>query len=271
MLPPSLAFDDVWLQTLKTVVNQGALIAPRGMQTLELTHHCVVVDTRKPVMTIPARKLSYSFMVAEAFWILTGDDQVAGIAPYNPNIAQFSDDGKTFFGAYGPKILDQLPYVVNKLLADPSTRQAGLTIWRESPPTTKDVPCTIAIFFSLRDDQLHTHVFMRSSDLWLGLPYDVFNFSMLTHLVCAKLNSVSPKVKPLGLELIRPGKLYLTAMSSHLYETNWQAANQCLLLGGGTEQPPTPELYWHNPTHLLMCLERLRHTKPGHQLRWWER
>ena len=182
-------FPHVWLQTLDDLVNHGHVVSPRGQETRELPQRTIVVDMNRPVLNIPERNLGYKFMAAEAYWILTGDYRVETIAPYSKAISQFSDDGVTFFGAYGPKITHQFQYVLNKLVEDPDTRQAGLTIWRENPPQTKDVPCTVAIFFSIRRGELNCHVFMRSSDAWLGVPYDVFNFSMLSHAVCGCLNA----------------------------------------------------------------------------------
>ena len=216
-------FSQEWLATIDTILAHGNRVAPRGKMTMELPQNTIVVNMRMPVLRVPSRSLSYKFMAAEAFWILSGDDRVETIAPYNSRIKDFSDDGERFFGAYGPKIKAQLPYIVEKLLADRDSRQAGLTIWRESPPETKDVPCTVAIFFNVRDSKLNAHVFMRSSDVWLGVPYDVFNFSMLSHLVCGLLNE-----QLTTLNRVSPGKLYLTAASSHLYEPNWADAKACL-------------------------------------------
>lgn len=254
-------FTFVWLEALNDILTNGRLIAPRGQRTLELPQRTMEINTRKPVLTIPSRKLNYQFMAAEAYWILSGDNQVATIAPWNKNIAQFSDDGETYFGAYGPRIHAQLDYVVHKLLEDPDTRQAGLTIWRENPPATKDVPCTVAIFFNIRYNKLNCHVFMRSSDVWLGVPYDVFNFSMLNHLVCAALRENDKDVLP--------GTLYLTAASSHLYERNFEEARACL----DTDvlpQHPTPLRLFTNIDDLEICLRELRNSRPGDSLRWWE-
>jgi len=256
----------VWLAQLERLVSSGLAVAPRNFDTYELLHETVVVDMRRPVVRSVTRRLSYQFMVAEAYWILTGDCLVETIAPYNQRIAQFSDDGQTFFGAYGPKIVAQLPYVITTLQRDPQSRQAGLTIWRESPPSTKDVPCTVTIFFSLRHQNLHAHVFMRSSDVWLGLPYDIFNFSMLAHLVCAHLNSSSP----IGSGIIAPGDLYLTMASSHLYFHDLDFAVRCLSNPEAHYQPTTPEALFNNPNYLLDRLKDLRETSPGDSERWWE-
>jgi thymidylate synthase len=250
-----------WIEALNDILINGHEVSPRGKLTREILQRTLQVNMRKPVLTVPDRGLNYRFMAAEAYWILSGDNRVATIAPYNSRIAEFSDDGETFFGAYGPKIVAQLDYVVDKLLEDQDTRQAGLTIWRENPPATKDVPCTVAVFFSIRDSRLNAHVFMRSSDVWLGVPYDVFNFSMLAHLVCARLNRS-------GLS-ISPGQLFLTAASSHLYAVNWGDAKLCVM-GSILEQYETPRVLFEDPNEMMAWLRDLRETHPGDNLRWWE-
>lgn len=257
-------FSRVWLNAINDILANGDLVSPRGKLTKEIPQRTIEVDMRKPVLRVPDRSLSYKFMVAEAFWILSGDDRVETIAPYNSRIAAFSDDGERFFGAYGPKIVAQLPYIIEKLQADEDSRQAGLTIWRECPPNTKDVPCTVAVFFNIRGGKLNAHVFMRSSDVWLGVPYDVFNFSMLSHLVCGLLNE-----HRLVADAVSPGRLFLTAASSHLYETNWDDAKMCL---GGTvlDQIETPKLLWNDPQFLMSELKDLRDSRPGDERRWWE-
>lgn len=214
--------SSIWLDTLAKIIANGKEVCPRGKPTLELQHHAIIVNMLHPVVLCPARKLSYTFLAAEALWILDGDNLVETIAPYNPNIAKFSDDGKVFFGAYGPRIMSQFEYVVQKLVEDADTRQAVLTIWRENPPQTKDVPCTVAIAFSIRQFRLNCHVFMRSSDAWLGLPYDVFNFSMLALKVACAYNQ---RVVQGKLDL---GWLYLTMASSHLYMENREQAMDCV-------------------------------------------
>lgn len=267
----SLDLSNVWLDALRTTLISGMDASPRGMRTKELLHFTHTIDMRRPVLYVPSRKFSYKFMSAEAYWILSGDNTVKGIEQFNKNIAAFSDDGETFFGAYGPKIKGQLGYVVKTLIKDPDTRQAGLTIWRESPPQTKDVPCTVSIFFSRRNDKLNAHVFMRSSDVWLGLPYDAFNFSMLAHLVCAHINSRTwDSVRHGSYTRVTPGDLYLTAASSHLYEKNWKEAEACAELNDWQVQHHTPGVLYEDPGSLMLWLDELRFTKPGDTQRWWE-
>lgn len=210
-----------WQAALSALMQGGQSVSPRGIPCRELLGYQTVIPMNDPVVTIPQRKLGYKFMAAEAYWILSGDNRVATIAPYSKKIAQFSDDGKTFFGAYGPKIHEQLDYVTHKLRDDPYSRQAVINIWRENPPQTKDVPCTISVQWLIRDGKLHCIDTMRSSDIILGWPYDVFNFSMMSLWICCVLRTAY------GLKL-RLGNLYLTAGSLHLYESDEAVARQCI-------------------------------------------
>lgn len=204
---------EAWQYQLQYILDNGSQVSPRGKPTLEVDHPSLAIDMRRPAVHVKERGLNYSFMAAEALWMIRGDDTVSGIAPWNSNIEKFSDDGETFFGAYGPKIVDQADYVVDKLLEDPSTRQAVLTIWRENPPESKDIPCTVTMDFQIRDGKLDCHVYMRSSDIWLGLPYDIFNFSTVAAWIACRHN------ERVGLEgKADLGTLYWTAGSSHLYE-----------------------------------------------------
>lgn len=241
-----------WIDWVDYLVWYGKKESPRGMNTKALYDQQVTFNPRKPIVMPMGRKLSYRFMFAEAYWILTGDDSVAGISPFNSNIAQFSDDGVKFFGAYGPKIVAQSDYVVKTLTKDRDSRQAVINIWRDSPPATKDIPCTIMVSFRITNDKLHSHVVMRSSDVWLGLPYDVFNFSMLMHCIGSSL----------GVEL---GGLTYTLMNSHLYERNEQEATMMLgsIYGEKKMVPEQPELSFDHPIQVLNLLKEARdNSKP---------
>lgn len=208
--------NHVWRDLLTKILTHGSPTAPRGLGCLEIMANQTVVPMGTPVLTEQARNISHRFMAAEAAWILSGDNRVATIAPYAPSIAKFSDDGELFFGAYGPRIKDQLSQVIDTLLADPDTRQAVLTVWRPNPPKSKDIPCTVAVHWMIRSGVLHCFSTMRSSDAWLGWPYDVFNFSMLSAYMAIALRNAG--------RIVALGHLHLTAGSQHLYERNLPTA-----------------------------------------------
>jgi thymidylate synthase len=204
-----------------------------------------------PTIMSKSRKLGYKFMVAEAYWILTGKNTVADISPYSKQISRFSDDNIYFSGAYGPKVVDQFTYVVDSLWNDCHCRQAVINIWRENPRGSKDIPCTLSLQFIIRDSRLNCVATMRSSDAWLGWVYDVFNFSMISAHVRQMLMgrdqeaiSKRPGVEPKYANLIL-GDLILTAGSQHLYDSDYSSVENILQNSDAwyLENPPVEHTY----------------------------
>lgn len=226
--------------------------SPRGMPIVETLGAVVSLeDPLRCAISLPLRKLNYHFMVAEWWWICSGDDRVESIAPYCDEIKKFSDDGKTFFGAYGPRWRDQVERVIALLKTDRDSRQAVVSTWRTNDlwarwmeafvggerwaAWTKDVPCTLTMQYLIRDGMLNTIVTMRSWDAWLGLPYDLFNFCMLASCVAAELS-------------VYPGTVTVQAGSLHLYDRNREAAQKLIDSGPHyTHSPPLVPV----PTQLI--------------------
>lgn len=254
--------DAEWLRLLKDVIEYGEKISPRGQNTHELIGLQSRIDMKYPILQVGGRKLGRKFQAAEAAWILDGDNRVASIEPYSKEISKFSDDGKFYFGAYGPKIREQLPYLIKILSSDPDSRQAVLNIWRESPMKSKDIPCTLSVQFLIRNNTLHCINTMRSSDLWLGWPYDVFNFSMLS----SYLILIFRDLMDWNLEL---GSLALTAGSGHLYERNWEDAIHIIDEHDGTFSAPKafePLEFFDNADHMVDVLWELAEGKGSLEL-----
>lgn len=212
---------EAWLDKIGSIMVDGRTVNPRQRETKELSPSSFTFDMTRPVLNNRARKLGYKFMLAEAAWIMSGMNTVRDIAPFSNRISEFSDDGFFFKGAYGPKVVDQLPYVVETLAKDTSSRQAVINIWRENPRGSKDVPCTLSLQFLIRDQTLNCVATMRSSDAWLGLPYDSFNFTMISSGVILLYRSMTGKY----LEL---GSLTINAGSGHIYADNYKGVTECL-------------------------------------------
>jgi thymidylate synthase len=206
-------FGSLWCQLLKTLHDKPPSVSPRGFSTREqLNVRLHLTNPYANVLVNEERNLSYRFMVAEWLWIHFGRDDVKTIARYNPNIAQFSDNGIDFNGAYGKAIAPHWKRIITTLQDDNDSRQAVISIYRAPNKLTKDVPCTISLQWLIRQRKLHCIATMRSSDIWLGLPYDVFNFTMLSHLLANALTQVG--------NVITFNSFTINLGSSHLYEKN---------------------------------------------------
>lgn len=270
MIIPGSSMNQAWADTIWRIIHYGADVAPRGRPTREIAQHTIFVDMAYPVLTLGVRKLSYRAMAAEAYWILSGSNRLDGITPWIPRMAEFSDDGATLAGAYGPMIASQYKHVVRKLVDDIDTRQATITLWKPSPASSRDIPCTVAMDFKIRKSRLNMHVFMRSSDVWLGLPYDVFSFTCVAAMILGYYREALPSGDP--RREIELGDLYLTAASSHLYDADYAKLNEdemmpSLIAPPRREMPPE---FYDNPVDLIKGLAELRDSGKGHPLRWWE-
>ncbi len=152
------------------------------------------------------------FAIAEFMAYACGWDDVAWLKRFNKNIAQFSDDGLTFKGAYGPRIESSVFALLKLLEDDPETRQAICQIYHPDDLTSesKDKPCNTE--FQLQavknvngNYELNMTVNQRSCDLVWGLPYDHFSFSTLLVLFAGQLG-------------MYPGNVTRLIVNAHVYE-----------------------------------------------------
>ena len=217
--------NTVWLESIDQVMDHGEDIKVRGSMTKEITDQTIRFDMNEPVCYHPDRKLSYIFMAAEAYWITSGALLTEEIAPYNKHIAKFSDDGHIFNGAYGPMFMSQIEYVVNQLYNDQFTRQAVMTIWVPNPVHSKDYRCTVSLVFQIRNNELNVSVLMRSNDLILGRPYDMFNFTIMALRILTRLNA---KLLDTHDPMIKLGHQTLHAVSAHIYDSHYDMSNDLI-------------------------------------------
>ena len=141
----------------------------------------------------------------------TYPELVIGIGP---QFANYVENNGFFHGAYGPRTRGQYDAMIDRLKADPDSRQAVVTIWNpqwDLVDSKKDYPCTILHQFRIRDNKLNMSVYMRSNDVWLGAAYDFFQFTRVQIAMASVLG-------------IEPGTYAHHVGSLHLYEDNYDMA-----------------------------------------------
>ena len=202
--------NSVWQSKLEDIMfDYEHKVSPRGLNVKEIINGTYKVQM-PACISLKSRNVNKAFMFAEAYWILSGSNRLEDVAKFMSGYRNFSDDQVFLRGAYGPKVVDQLPYVVDTLVNDNDSRQAVLTIWRERPGQSKDIPCTVAMQFFIRDSKLELVTTMRSNDIVLGFTYDVFTFSMIATAVQLLL-----RARGVDVDL---GSLHVNAGSLHIYE-----------------------------------------------------
>lgn len=173
----------------------------------------VISDPTRNIVESNIRKLNKRYMIGEMLWYLSANNNLSEIQKYTKAWNRMSEDGVTVNSNYGHKIhkfygFDQWEFVRDMLKKDPLSRQAVIHI-KDPGVHPKDTPCTICLQFFIRDNKLHLTVYMRSNDVWMGFPYDVFNFT------CYQIRMAME----LGVDI---GSYTHIAGSLHLYERDSQ-------------------------------------------------
>src|ERR1017187_1067948 len=173
---------DAYRQAIAAVLKDGSPVSPRLQRTTEIQSALVVIGD--PARGVPAgcgRKINPSIGYAEATQLLAGVSCLGQLnAVSGRRFSVYSDDSCRLAGAYGPRVHARLREVVRKLGADNDTRQAVAVILRNDEPIAgKDIPCTVSLGFAIRDSRLGMSVHMRSNDIWLGMPYGLWQFTRL--------------------------------------------------------------------------------------------
>ena len=218
-------------EVLETLLTKGRHQQSRNGATIEIEDF--VIELADPMQAVlGSARPGYN----EAIGAVEGLQLVAGISDSSltceiqPNFRAFMDDGK-FWGAYGPRTVDQFPIITERLRLDPDTRQAVITLWDpefDAKGGKQDHPCTTAFNFRIRGGRLSMTTFMRSNDGYWGWPYDVYQFAMVQ----------TTMAHVLGVQL---GTYTHHAASFHLYEPHWEIAKA--IVDG--------DPYSDNPKHVL--------------------
>jgi thymidylate synthase len=222
------SIDEIQRQAFGLLLSSGLKTSPRGLATSEIIAPTFILrNPRRRFVTNPARRWSFPLAIGELCWHLSASDDVAFISQYAPRWREFSDDGSTIAGScYGKRVFErkggkpsQWDSLINLLTVDPQSRRAVL-LFREAGTESlqskrRDVACATSFQCLIREGHLHTVVYMRSNDAILGLPYDVFLFTMLQEILATTL----------GLEL---GYYYHMCGSLHLYDKNIELAKRVM-------------------------------------------
>lgn len=202
------------------VLQKGTKRSPRGEPTYDAGQVTVVLDNPTRGLALgTGRGLNPRIAAVEAIQLMGAFHDPKLMTWASPNFEKYMD-GDYFWGAYGTRVGHQVELAVAKLENDPETRQAVVTLWDpqlDNEGGKHDYPCTVAFGFAVRRKRLVMNTVMRSNDVWLGFPYDVFQFTQLQLTVAAAL----------GLE---PGPYTHTAWSMHVYERDVLAADRLLPL-----------------------------------------
>lgn len=187
-----------------------------------------------------SRKLFPHVAAAEIAWFIRGDQDTVFLNQHGVKIwDKFVEaDGKTVEAAYGYRWRyafdrDQLWCAIEALRKNSTDRRIWVQAWDPrvdglGAAGQKNVPCPVGFTLSLVDGLLHSSLFIRSSDVFVGLPYDVMGHAMLMAVVAASVGAM-------GL-----GSMHVTLAHAHLYKSHYDMVDAAL---SQTMYPQGPKLY----------------------------
>lgn len=216
--------SEAWADIVRALTDDDPLargyvwreVAPRGQLTRELVGPQAFRIVNPSILPLAAvgRDFKHAITAAEGL-SLVGQTSVPEVIVDRIGAFRKFMKRSVFWGAYGPRVAGDIGNLVQLLQADPDSRQAVLTIFDSDRDLGRidqlDLPCTVAIQFLRREGTLDMLVTMRSNDAWLGLPYDLGQFTMLQAAIA----------QALGVE---SGTYTHVAGSMHLYERDLEKA-----------------------------------------------
>lgn len=235
------AFEAVRTSGRKVHATRGSSVEITGVM-LELT------DIRARLSRSEKKGTPFSAL-GEFCWYLSGRGDLEFIDYYLRGVYKLERDveadGKTISGAYGPRLVGdgQIEHVIDMLTRKPTTRQAVLQLFDANDLRTgqRDVPCTCTIQLLIREDKLEMVTYMRSNDVYRGLPHDVFCFTLLQEWLARRL----------GVDV---GAYKHAVGSLHLYDDDAEGAQQYLREGFHSTWSPMPPMPTDDPQGALKLL-----------------
>lgn len=198
-----------------------------GVGTVGVFGHQMRFDLREGFPLLTTKKLHWKSIAYELLWFLRGDTNVGYLHDHGVSIWDEWADGRGDLGPiYGRQwrswpdgrggIIDQLGNVLRELASHPESRRLVVSSWNVAElPSMALWPCHALFQFYVDGNRLSCQLYQRSADVFLGVPFNIASYALLTHLVAHSL----------GLDV---GDFVHTLGDAHIYVTHLDAMRQQL-------------------------------------------
>jgi len=213
-----------YLDLMKHVLKNGEERKDRtGVGTLSVFGHQSHYDLSAGFPLVTTKKLHLRSIIHELLWFLKGDTNIAYL---KENKVRIWDDWADENGDLGPvygkqwrrweakeQIIDQMSELIEGLKNNPQSRRHIVSAW--NPGDIKDMalpPChTLMQFYVSNDGKLSCQLYQRSADIFLGVPFNIASYALLTLMVAQVCG-------------LKPGTFVHTLGDAHLYLNHLEQA-----------------------------------------------
>jgi len=224
-----------YLDLLRLVLEHGATKTDRtGTGTRAAFGHQMRFDLGAGFPLVTTKKLHLKSIVHELLWFLRGESNVAYLREHGVTIwDEWADEAGELGPVYGVqwrhwraadgRTIDQIAAAVDLLRCDPHSRRIVVSAWNVGELDRMALtPCHALFQFYVADGRLSCQLYQRSADIFLGVPFNVASYALLTHMMAQQT----------GFEV---GEFVWTGGDCHLYSNHLEQARLQL---GRTPLPP---------------------------------
>ncbi len=205
---------------LRHVLETGTAKSDRtGTGTTSVFGHQMRFDLSEGFPLITTKKVHLKSIVYELLWFLRGESNVKWLQEHKVSIwDEWADPDGELGPVYGVQWrswptpsgehIDQITQVLGTLRSDPDSRRMIVSSWNVADiPQMALAPCHAFFQFYVADGKLSCQLYQRSADLFLGVPFNIASYALLTHMVAAQV----------GLEV---GDFVWTGGDCHIYDNH---------------------------------------------------
>ncbi len=232
-----------YLELMRRILDEGVQKGDRtGTGTRSVFGHQMRFDLAEGFPLVTTKKMHLKSIIYELLWFLRGDTNVRYLQEHGVTIWNEWADAKGELGPIygyqwrswpgrGGETIDQLSDVLEQIRARPDSRRLIVSAWNVADlPAMALPPCHLLFQFYVANDRLSCQMYQRSADVFLGVPFNIASYALLTMMVA----------QVTGLE---PGDFIHTLGDAHLYENHLDQAQLQLT------RPPRPlPTMWIDPT-----------------------
>src|SRR5438132_4970319 len=196
-MPLSVAFDvQQYHDLLRLVLDDGKERSDRtGVGTLSFFGAQARFDLRERFPLLTTKKLHLKSIIHELLWFLRGDTNIRYLnehgvtiwdewADENGNLGRvYGAQWRDWRGANGIRV-DQIDKVISQIKSNPQSRRLIVSAWNPAEIDEMALPpCHVLFQFYVNDGELSCHLYQRSADLFLGVPFNIASYSLFTLMV----------------------------------------------------------------------------------------
>ena len=187
---------NVYLELLRKVRDEGVERVDRtGTGTRSLFGAQMRFDLREGFPAVTTKKLHFRSMAHELLWFLKGSTNIAYLKENRVGIWDaWADENGDLGPVYGQQwrswpvadggTVDQIQQVIEQIRQNPTSRRLIVSAWNVGEvPKMKLPPCHAFFQFYVAQNRLSCQLYQRSGDLFLGVPFNIASYALLTHMI----------------------------------------------------------------------------------------